>query len=149
VKICFTILGEPASKANARQLVSFGDRPAIIKSKKARDYERDALKQIPVIARQRIEGPVRVTLRIFYASERPDLDESVVLDVLQDRYHGKGDKRVVVQYGVYCNDRQVREKHIHHFIDRANPRAEVEIEPLVMQQEALVLPVAAEEAMPF
>jgi Holliday junction resolvase RusA-like endonuclease len=149
VKICFTILGEPASKANSRQLVSFGDRPAIIKSKKAREYERDALKQIPVIARQRIEGPVRVTLRIFYASERPDLDESVVLDVLQDRYHGKGDKRVVVHYGVYRNDRQVREKHVHHFIDRANPRTEVEIEPLVPQQAALVLPTPVREAVPF
>ena len=34
---------------------------------------------------------MRVTLRIWYASERPDLDEAVVLDVLQDRY-GKAPK---------------------------------------------------------
>lgn len=128
--IRFTILGEPASKANSRQIVSFGDRPALIKSAKARSYERDALRQIPASARQRIEGPVKVTLRIFYASERPDLDESVVLDVMQDRYTGKGERRTLVQRGVYRNDRQVREKHVTHGIDRKNPRVEVAVEPM-------------------
>ncbi len=132
-----TILGEPASKANSRQLVKFGRgdkaRPAIIKSQKARDYERDALRQIPPAARVELAGPVRVTLRIFYASERPDLDESVVLDVLQNRYAGRGEARELVQRGVYANDRQVREKHVFHAIDRANPRSEIEVEALVAQ----------------
>lgn len=139
-RIEFTILGEPASKANSRKLVSMNrlstktgrmvKMPAIIKSEKARDYERDALLQIPPPARCRLEGPVRVTLRIFYATERPDLDESVVLDVMQDRYHGSGEQRVLVQRGVFRNDRQVREKHVFHGIDRANPRAEVIVEPM-------------------
>ena len=84
-------------------------------------------------ARQMLEGPVRVTIRIFYASERPDLDESVVLDVLQDRYHGKGEHRELVQHGVYRNDRQVREKHVYHGIDRAAPRAEITVEALEPQ----------------
>jgi Holliday junction resolvase RusA-like endonuclease len=145
VKISLTILGEPASKGNQRQIVSFpdgrgGKRPALIKSKKARDYERDAMLQIPPAARQRIEGPVRVTLRIFYATERPDLDESVVLDVLQDRHRGKGEARELVQKGVYRNDRQVREKHVYHAIDRVNPRAEVEVE--AMQPQPVKLPLA-------
>ena len=135
VIVSLTILGEPASKANSRQIVTIGDRPSVIKSKKARDYEHGALRQIPPRARLRIEGPVRVTLRIFYASERPDLDESVVLDVLQDRWkRGKpglaagSDARVLVQAGVYRNDRQVREKHVYHSIDKRNPRCEVEVE---------------------
>lgn len=132
--IRFTIFGECASKSNQRKLVTFGRgedaRPALIKSEKARHYERDALRQIPPAARVRLQGPVKVTLRIFYASERPDLDESVVLDVLQDRYKGKGDGRVLVQKGVYLNDRQVREKHVYHAIDRKNPRCEVEVEQL-------------------
>ena len=34
----FVIHGEPASKANSRQLVTIRGRPAFIKSKKARDY---------------------------------------------------------------------------------------------------------------
>jgi hypothetical protein len=36
--VWFTIDGEPASKANSRQLVTIRGRPAFIKSKKARDY---------------------------------------------------------------------------------------------------------------
>lgn len=132
MKVKLTILGEPASKANQRRLVKFGDRPAIIKSQKARDYEKAALLQIPVSARVMLTGPVRVTLRIFYATERPDLDESVVLDVLQARYKGTGDDRRMLQAGVYANDRQVREKHVYHAIDRANPRAEIEVEEIVV-----------------
>jgi len=139
VKIAFTIIGEPASKANSRNLVHFGDRPAIIKSSKARRYETDALRQIPPKYRLRLEGPIKVTLRIFYASERPDLDESIVLDVLQDRYKSIEKTRLRIQDGVYRNDRQVREKHVHHGIDKLNPRAEIEIEPLVMQQPELAL----------
>ena len=157
--ISFTILGEPASKANSRELVSMNrfskkknmmvKMPAVIKSEKARDYEHNAVAQIPPDARQMLEGPLRATIRIFYASERPDLDESVILDVLQAKYKtikGRLTKiadgqyvhaestRVLVSRGVYQNDRQVREKHIFHAIDRVNPRAEIEIEPLAPQQ---------------
>lgn len=141
--IRFTILGEPASKANSRKLVTFGRgedaRPALIKSQKARDYERTALLQIPADAKLMLRGEVRVTLRIFYATERPDLDESIVLDVLQAKYSKveEGRARELIRRGVYVNDRQVREKHVYHGIDRANPRAEIEIEALQPQQEAL------------
>jgi hypothetical protein len=72
VIVRLTILGEPASKANSRQLVTFGRgakaRPALIKSEKAREYERDAQVQIPAGARVMLTGPVRVTLHIFYAT---------------------------------------------------------------------------------
>lgn len=141
-EIRLTILGEPASKANQRRIVTFGDRPAVIKSDKARRYERDALRQIPPAARRRLDGPVEVEIRIWYASERPDLDESVVLDVLQDRWSGRGEARHLVQAGVYRNDRQVREKHVYHGIDRANPRAEVVVRPLHAQQGELLVEAA-------
>ena len=39
-KIIFTIEGEPASKSNSRKIVNFGKRMALIKSQKARDYEK-------------------------------------------------------------------------------------------------------------
>lgn len=144
--IRFTILGEPASKANSRKIVTIGGRPKPIKSPKARNYEADALMQIPLAARVRMEGPVRVALRIWYASERPDLDESVVLDVLQDRYSpAKKDKagnvvreRQLLQPGVYRNDRQVREKHVYWGLDKANPRTEIVIAPLQAQQRELL-----------
>jgi Holliday junction resolvase RusA-like endonuclease len=151
--IRLTILGEPASKANSRELVTFGSgenkRPALIKSQKARDYERDALRQIPPMLRIQIEVPVRVTMRIFYASERPDLDASVVLDCLQDRWHGKGEARALVQKGVIRNDRQVRELHLYHAIDRTNPRAEIEIQTLAPAQQAMPLPAPELAQEPF
>lgn len=146
-RVCFTIKGEPASKANSREIVArrYRDaqgkvrtRPMSIKSDKARDYERTAMLQIPASARVELTGPVRVILRIYYASERPDLDESVILDVLQSRYRvvkvkGK-DVRQLIRKGVYVNDRQVRQKFIMHDIDHANPRAEIRIEALTAQQ---------------
>lgn len=158
--IAFTILGEPASKANSREigLLKFKDkatgesksRPTVRKSDKALAYEENALRQIPPKARVRLEGPVRVTLRIWYASQRPDLDESVVLDVLQDRWKKRGDERVLVQRGVYGNDRQVREKHVFHAIDRVNPRTEVIVEPLQAQQPDLIgAELIAEAEVPF
>jgi Holliday junction resolvase RusA-like endonuclease len=70
-----------------------------------------------------LSGPLRASIWIHYASERPDLDESVILDVLQGK--------------IYANDRQVREKHIFHAIDRINPRAVVLIEALTPQQVPL------------
>lgn len=152
MKIEFVILGECASKANSREIVTrkmrnaegqLRTRPMSIKSDKARDYERTAMLQIPASARQRLTGPVRVTLRLWYASERPDLDESVLLDVLQDRWHtvrrAGSDVRELVREGVYRNDRQVRQKFVFHGIDRANPRAEIVVEPLQAQQIALAL----------
>ena len=97
--ITLTILGQPCSKANSRQIVVIGGRPKVIKSKPALEYERAALLQIPPRARVMLEGPVSVTLRLFYATELPDLDESIVLDVLQARYRRVGDRRELVQRG--------------------------------------------------
>ena len=157
--IAFTILGEPASKANSREIVThrtYDDigrsrmQRRVRKSDKALAYQRAAIRQIPVQCRVRLDGPVRVTLRIFFASERPDLDESLVLDVLQDRWASvtvNGVRRPeLIWPGVYRNDRQVREKHVYHGIDRTNPRAEIVVEALAMQQTALspAQPVAKE-----
>lgn len=153
MRIEFVIIGQPASKANSRAIVprkvrskSTGDlvsRPMSIKSEAAREYEKACLKQVPPKARQRLEGPMRVSIRIWYASERPDLDESVILDCVQDRYawakRGTGEKRVLVHRGVYRNDRQVRQKVMLHGIDRTNPRAHIVIEPLQAQQLELLL----------
>ena len=102
-------------KSNSRQLVWRGKRPAFIKSPKARRYVRKAVLQILPPARP-FDQPVRLDATIFYASERPDLDESLIMDVLQAA-------------GVVKNDRLIREKHIAHAIDRDRPRAEIRIEP--------------------
>lgn len=124
-----TIFMEPASKANSRKLVTFGGRwltldgkktrvggrPASIKSDKARAFEAYVSKTVPVI-QPLLQGRLRFTAKIFYASERPDLDESVILDALQGH--------------IYKNDRQVREKHVVHAIDRNNPRCIIQVEEI-------------------
>jgi hypothetical protein len=108
--IWFTILGEPASKANSRQLVTIKGRPAFIKSKKARDYVNEFQSQCPKLD-EMLEGDLWVDIKIFYASRRPDLDESVILDCMQDF--------------IYANDRQVKAKYVHWGLDKDNPRAQI------------------------
>jgi|6_EtaG_2_1085325.scaffolds.fasta_scaffold09352_3 Holliday junction resolvase RusA-like endonuclease len=107
-----TILGETASKANSRKLVRFGKRLASIKSDKARAYEKIFKEQAVPIA-PLIGGDVLLYCHIFYASRRPDLDESLIMDLLQ---------------GVaYTNDRQVKAKVILHGLDKEQPRAVIKI----------------------
>ncbi len=108
----FVIEGEPASKANSRRIVKIGNRIASIKSQKALSYA-DAFKlQAPKV--EPLTDPVRITLTIYYASRRPDLDESLILDLLQ---------------GIaYVNDRQVREKHVYWGLDPDRPRCHIRVE---------------------
>lgn len=118
-----TIQGEPASKANSRRLVKFGKRTASIKSAKALSYEKVAILQIPEEAKQMLEGDLQVSINIYYASRRPDLDESVILDCLQAKYK-KGE---LLRRGVYINDRQIKRKVIVWGLDKTNPRAEIQV----------------------
>ena len=122
--VSFVIYGEPASKANSRKLVTNArtGKPMFIKSDKARKYAQDALAQMPRLPRMLL-GPVKVTMTIYYCTQRPDLDESVILDVMQGR--------------IIENDRQVRWKDIRHGVDKLNPRAEVTVETVEQAIEAV------------
>ena len=112
--VSFTIIGEPQSKANSRRLVinKKTGKPMSIKSEKALAYVKAVQQQVPILD-PLLEGPLCARITIFYASRRPDLDESLILDALQGR--------------VYKNDRQIVEKHVFRVLDRDNPRAHVEI----------------------
>ena len=110
--IIFTIDGEPASKANQRKLVLIKGRMVPIKSKKALDYVKEFQKQIPKID-PLTEDYVKVEMMIYYASRRPDLDESLILDCMQNY--------------VYYNDRQVKEKHIYWGLDKERPRTIIRV----------------------
>ena len=112
-KVEFTIIGEPASKANSRRLVRFGTRVASIKSAKALNYVDSFTRQCPTLPRL-MEGALSVHLTIYYASGRPDLDESVILDAMQGL--------------IYQNDRQVKEKHVLWGRDPEAPRAHIRVE---------------------
>lgn len=129
----FIVHGETASAKNSRKLVTVRDkstgmpRTLFIKSEKARRYEADFERQarpLPAL----LLGPVRFSCVIYYADNRSDLDEALILDCLQ---------------GVaYKNDRQVIEKHVWKRIDRENPRAVIEIEPI---QSDMIADIASGE----
>lgn len=114
--VFFVVHGEPASKANSRQLVYNPKtrKPMFIKSKKARNYEQDFRVQCPRLD-DPFAGDVQVEMDIFYASRRPDLDESVILDCMQGP--------------IYINDRQVKQKLIRWGLDKSDPRAEITVRP--------------------
>jgi len=110
--VTFTVYGEPASKANSRKMVLIKGRPALIKSQKARDYVKTFEQQCPVLEVPTTENVV-VEMMIYYASRRPDLDESLILDCMQCR--------------VYKNDRQVKQKFIYWGLDKENPRSVIRV----------------------
>ncbi len=115
-----TILGELASKANSRQAVPRKSKVgkafvAFIKSDKALGWLAGAAHQVPALP-VLLVGKLKISVRIFYASRRPDLDASLLFDFLQGR--------------VFGNDRQLREQHIYHCLDKLNPRVVALIEPM-------------------
>ena len=109
------IFGEPASKANSRRVVRFGGMSRLIKSAKALNYS-DVFKQQCKPLAVLMTGDLRITMHIYYASRRPDLDESLILDLLQGL--------------VYVNDRQVKERHTYWHLDPESPRTEMIIEQI-------------------
>ena len=109
----FIIFGEPASKANNRKLVTLAGRPAFIKSRKARDYVTEFQRQCRNQTTVMTDRDVRVELMIYYASRRPDLDESVILDAMQGI--------------VYVNDRQVKQRMAYWGLDKDMPRAVIRV----------------------
>lgn len=114
--IFMTIYGEPASKANSRRAVRIGGRSMFIKSKKALDYSKGFVEQTKDLECEPFAEDVAVTMHIWYASRRPDLDESLILDLLQ---------------GVaYLNDRQVKERHTYWHLDKENPRCTIEVKKI-------------------
>jgi Holliday junction resolvase RusA-like endonuclease len=115
-EICLEIFGEPASKANSRRLVARGGKPMFIKSEKALTYAESFKQQCTHNVHTPFDCDVCVEMTIYYASRRPDLDESLILDLLQ---------------GVaYLNDRQVKRKVIDWGLDKENPRCIIRVSPL-------------------
>ena len=108
----FIVLGEPASKANSRRAALIRGKPRFIKSEKALSYSDSFRLQVQPLT-DLLSGDLSVTLTIHYASRRPDLDESLILDLMQGR--------------IYLNDRQVKEKHVYWQLDPENPRTEITV----------------------
>lgn len=121
--VTFTIYGEPASKANSRRMVKIKGISALIKSHKALRYEahfRNQLKTLLPSLGPPFEGDLHMDIDIWYGSRRPDLDESLVLDLLQQKDHHPF---------LYLNDRQVKSRRTRWGLDPADPRVTITIRP--------------------
>ena len=110
-----TILGEPSSKANSRRLVFLNGKPRFIKSKKALKYSRSFDLQCPV-RKKMFEEDLSIAIKIYYRSRRPDLDESLILDLLQGK--------------VFKNDRSIKAKYVEHGLDKEHPHSVIVISSL-------------------
>ena len=69
------------------------------------------------------EEDVFVAIKIYYGSRRPDLDASLLLDLLQDY--------------VYTNDRLVKGQYLEWGLDRDNPRSLIVVTTLDKKDSAL------------
>ena len=116
--VSFVVYGEPASKSNSRKFVfnRKTNRPMFIKSDKARNYEKLFRKQCQKLD-ELITDDVEVQIKIYYKTRRPDLDESLILDLMQDF--------------IYANDRQVKKKVITWGLDKEEPRSHIRVVPFI------------------
>ena len=116
--LSITIYGQPYSKANSRKLVTVGGKPRFIKSAPARRYVTDFQIQCPRLD-PLLEGDLAIWVAVFYGSRKPDLDISLLLDSAQNY--------------LYKNDRQVKEQHLYWRLDRKNPRSEIVIKEIEIE----------------
>ena len=110
------VLGEPASKSNSRRLVRIKGKTRVIKSEKALKYKKYFLEQINPPS-DPIEGDVELGVVVWYATRRPDLDVSLIMDLLQDA--------AVIQ-----NDRQIKIIRAYHQLDKENSRSLIAVRKL-------------------
>ena len=119
-----TIDGEPASKANSRRLVYIKGRAVFIKSKKVLSYKKAFELQCPTRKDLYKKGQdLVVAMKIFYKTRRPDLDESLILDLLEGL--------------VYENDRQVKMKYIEWGLDKERPRTHIVISTIDNKEKVI------------
>ena len=62
------------------------------------------------------EEDVSIAIKIYYRSRRPDLDESLILDLLQGK--------------VFKNDRSIKAKYVEHGLDKEHPHSVIVISSL-------------------
>ena len=114
----FLVEGNLPRKSNGRRIKFYGGRMASIKSANALAYEQSFYYQI---ANQKpaepMTGDLVLMAIIFYQSNRSDLSDELLADLCE-------------KSGIIINDRQFKEKHLYHRIDKKWPRVEFKIEQI-------------------
>lgn len=109
-----TILGNTPSKSNSYKIVSFNGHASLAKTKALKEYEDKFYIQCSKYRNALLNGYFELHVKVYYPSERSDLDNSlkIILDCLQHKCKAiKNDNRCV---------KIVAEK----FLDKNNPRIE-------------------------
>lgn len=111
-----TVTGILRSKANSRVLRVINGRYVPIKSRDAQLFQADAIIQLQALygGRKPISGDLVLEATVFYPNRRSDLDISLFEDILQ--------RAEIIE-----NDRQFKELHLYHGLDKDNPRVEFAI----------------------
>ena len=109
-----TILGNTPSKSNSYKVITINGHASLAKTTALKEYEDKFYIQCNQYRNAGIMGYFELYLKVFYPSERSDLDNSlkIILDCLQHKCRAiKNDNKCV---------KIVAEK----FLDKNNPRIE-------------------------
>ena len=107
------IYGTVPSKSNSYR---FSGR-FVYKTKALKDYEASFIEQCQVYKGAKIEGNLKIILKVYYPNRKSDLDgvTKAVLDLLQ-------------KVEAFENDNKVAELFLFKGLDKENPRIEFTIE---------------------
>src|SRR5574344_468247 len=110
------ILGNCPSKSNCYKVINLNGHASLSKTKALKEYEEKFYIQCDKYRNAGITGYFELHVRVFYPSERSDLDNSlkIILDCLQRVKAIRNDNKCV---------KIVAEK----YLDKLNPRIEVEL----------------------
>ena len=113
-----TVTGNVPSKSNSYMIVSINGHASLSKTSALTEYERKFYIQCSKYRNANITGYFELYLKVFYPSERSDLDNSlkIILDCLQKVNAIKNDNKCV---------KIVAEK----YLDKKCPRIEFMINP--------------------
>ena len=118
------IFGQTYSAKNNRMPVKFKGRLCLRKSAPALNYERSFSLQCPNLGDDMLTGKLFTMMDIYYKTERPDLNDDLILDCMQGK--------------IYKNDRQVRRRFLDHHIDKENPRTVILVGPIEYMSRPVV-----------
>jgi Holliday junction resolvase RusA-like endonuclease len=121
MKIDLIIKGNPPSKSNSYKIITIYGHGSLGKTSALKKYERDFALQIPETCKNQLTACkwYRIYLAVYFDSNRQDLDNAakIILDCLQ--------KNEVIK-----NDRWVKFLGMAKYLDKTNPRVEIQIEDL-------------------
>ena len=111
-----TILGNCPSKSNCYKVINLNGHASLSKTKALKEYEERFYIQCDKYRNAGIAGYFELHLRVFYPSQRSDLDNSlkVVLDCLQ-------------RVKAIANDNKCVKIVAEKFLDKERPRIEFEL----------------------